>query len=106
MGLAAVLVVLLLAPLTVFTPHLLRARREGLRQYGVLASRYVDEFDQEEARDPMPTTARRPEVGRVGDAPGGHGLLSNAQGIRRRLFSFASSERVMTAGEVPYAPIG
>ena len=46
LGAVAVLVVLLLLPLTVFTPHLLRVRWEGLRHYGALASRYVTEFDQ------------------------------------------------------------
>ncbi len=39
-----------LAPLLVFSPHLLRARREGLREYGKLASRYVEEFDQKWGR--------------------------------------------------------
>ena len=34
-----------LGPLLVFTPMLARARRMGLREYGVLATRYVSEFD-------------------------------------------------------------
>jgi hypothetical protein len=34
-----------LGPLLVFTPQLARARRTGLREYGVLATRYVSEFD-------------------------------------------------------------
>jgi hypothetical protein len=34
-----------LGPLLVFTPQLVRARRMGLREYGVLATRYVSEFD-------------------------------------------------------------
>jgi hypothetical protein len=35
-----------LGPLMVFAPTLLEARRRGLRQYGVLADRYVKEFDR------------------------------------------------------------
>ena len=54
LGLEAVLLLLLLTPLTVFTPHLLRVRREGLRHYGTLASRYVTEFDQKWIRGKRP----------------------------------------------------
>lgn len=36
---------IVLGPLCVFIPSLMRAKRIGLRDYGVLASRYVDEFD-------------------------------------------------------------
>ena len=39
-------VVAILAPLCVFTPQLARAKREGLKEYGTLASSYVREFNQ------------------------------------------------------------
>ncbi len=42
----AVVMLLVLGPLLVFTPHLTRAKRAGLREYGRLASRYVEGFDQ------------------------------------------------------------
>ena len=35
-----------LGPLTVFAPKLLEAKRRGLREYGLLADRYVKEFDR------------------------------------------------------------
>ena len=41
----AVLLFAVLWPLLVFTPQLARAKRTGLREYGVLAQRYVREFD-------------------------------------------------------------
>jgi len=44
-GGVAVLLLLFLGPLLAFTPRLLRAKRIGLREYGMLASRYVKEFD-------------------------------------------------------------
>ena len=44
-GIVILLVVIILAPLTVFAPHLVAAKRSGLREYGALASRYVQEFD-------------------------------------------------------------
>jgi hypothetical protein len=39
------LLLILLGPMLVFSPCLMRAKRTGLREYGILASRYVSEFD-------------------------------------------------------------
>jgi hypothetical protein len=39
------MVILVVGPLMVFAPQLSRARRDGLREYGTLAQRYVREFD-------------------------------------------------------------
>jgi hypothetical protein len=44
-GAVAILLLLVLGPLLVFSPRLMRAKRTGLREYGTLASRYVSEFD-------------------------------------------------------------
>ena len=44
-GTVAVLLLLVLGPLLVFSPCLMRAKRTGLCEYGMLASRYVSEFD-------------------------------------------------------------
>ena len=44
-GMVAFLLLIVLGPLLVFTPRLMRAKRTGLREYGMLASRYVREFD-------------------------------------------------------------
>jgi len=43
--LVAFVVGVVLAPLLVFVPPLARAKRAGMREYGHLAKRYVDEFD-------------------------------------------------------------
>ena len=53
---AVVVIVMLvmLGPLLVFSPHLMRAKREGQREYGKLASRYVAEFDQKWVRGGAP----------------------------------------------------
>jgi hypothetical protein len=45
LGGVAVLLLLVLGPLLVFSPCLMRAKRNGLREYGMLASQYVREFD-------------------------------------------------------------
>jgi len=49
-GVVAVLLLLVLGPLLVFSPLLMRAKRSGLREYGMLASRYVSEFDHKWVR--------------------------------------------------------
>ena len=45
-GFVAFFLVIILSPLTVFTQHLWRAKREGLGDYGRLASRYVRGFEE------------------------------------------------------------
>jgi len=39
------LLFVVLGPLLVFSPRIMQAKRNGLREYGLLASRYVSEFD-------------------------------------------------------------
>ena len=46
----AFLLLIVLGPLLVFSPRLMRAKRTGLREYGILASRYVSEFDRKWVR--------------------------------------------------------
>ena len=54
---AAVVILMLcviLGPLLVFAPKLMQAKREGLREYGTLAERYVREFDAKWLRRSAP----------------------------------------------------
>ena len=44
-GFVAILLLLVLGPLLAFSPRIMKAKRTGLREYGMLASRYVSEFD-------------------------------------------------------------
>ena len=62
-GLVIALVLFVLVPLTMFTPHLARAKRQGQREYGLLANRYVQEFDAKWIR---------------GGAPAGEALIGSA----------------------------
>jgi len=45
LGGVVVLLLLVLGPLLAFSPCLIRAKKNGLRKYGMLGSRYVGEFD-------------------------------------------------------------
>jgi hypothetical protein len=51
----------ILGPLLVFAPGLVQAKRQGLREYGTLAERYVREFDVKWLRGGAP--ADEPFVG-------------------------------------------
>jgi len=53
-GLVSVMVFAILGPMLVFMPRLAAARRAGLRDAGVLASRYVREFDRKWLRGGAP----------------------------------------------------
>jgi hypothetical protein len=48
-------VVAILAPLLMFSPRMARARRKGLADYGLLAQRYVEGFDQKWVRSCHPS---------------------------------------------------
>jgi len=50
-GYISFFVAAVLAPLCVFVPDLVRAKRTGLGIYGTLASRYVDDFDKKWIRE-------------------------------------------------------
>jgi hypothetical protein len=45
-GFVAFFVLAILGPLMMFTPQMARAKRKGLAEYGLLAQRYVDGFEQ------------------------------------------------------------
>jgi len=55
------LLLIVLGPLFVFSPRLMRAKRAGLREYGRLASRYITEFDRKWVRGSA--TADEPLLG-------------------------------------------
>ncbi len=60
-GLVALMVLAILGPMLVFTPQLEAAHRRGLRQHGILAARYVREYDRKWLRGGAP--ADEPFVG-------------------------------------------
>jgi len=55
-GFIAFFVLVILGPLLMFTPGMARAKRKGLADYGLLAQRYVQSFEQKWIyRDPAPS---------------------------------------------------
>ena len=74
------LLCVVLGPLLVFAPQLARAKRQGLREYGTLAARYVREFDAKWLRGGAPPD--EPLVGSadiqsLADLAGGYEVVRN-----------------------------
>jgi len=54
LAVTAIVMMVVLGPLLAFSSNLKSAKRDGLREYGKLASRYVEEFDQKWVRGGAP----------------------------------------------------
>ena len=96
------LVFLVLCPLMVFGPQLSRARRAGLGEYGVLAQRYVREFDSKwirGKRDPAEPLVGSADVQSLAD------LANSFDVIRTMRFVPFSKETVFQLGVITLAPL-
>jgi len=84
-----------LGPLCVFAPRLAQSKRQGLCEYGALASRYVREFDRKWLRDAPPQD--EPLVG-SGDIQSLNDLAGSFEVIQgMRLFPFGKAVVMQTA---------
>lgn len=53
-GFVLLVVLIILGPLCMFSPHLVQAKRQGQREYGLLATRHAQEFDRKWIRGGAP----------------------------------------------------
>ena len=96
------LVFLLLFPLMVFAGQLARAKRVGLSEYGVLAQRYVREFDAKwlrGGRDPDEPLVGSADIQSLAD------LANSFDVIRTMRFVPFSKETVLQLGVVTLVPL-
>ena len=96
------LVFVVLCPLIVFGEQLARARRTGLGEYGVLAQRYVREFDAKWIRgnrDPAEPLVGSADVQSLAD------LAQSFDVIRTMRFVPFSKETVFQLGVITLAPL-
>ncbi|MFA5922972.1 MAG: hypothetical protein WC856_17070 [Methylococcaceae bacterium] len=96
---------LVLGPLCVFAPRLAQVKRQGLLEYGALANRYVDEFDQKWLRGGAPLD--EPLVGSgdiqsLNDMAGGFEVV---QTMRPFPFSKTIVLQTAIAGLMPVLPL-
>ena len=98
--------VFFLGPLTMFTPQLARAKRNGLADYGQLASRYVEDFEQKWVGR---NTTNADELLGSGDIQS-LADLGNSYGAVREMqlvpFALQDVTRLAVATAVPLLPLG
>src|SRR5262245_6663720 len=104
-GLVVLLMLVVLAPLTFFVAPLSRGKRAGLRDYGLLAMRYVDDFHEKWMRgvrkdgEPLVGSA---DIQSLADLAGGHDVLQEM-----RLFPASRQSLVALAVvlALPFLPL-
>jgi len=102
---AVFFLLLVLGPLCVFAPRLAQLKREGLLEYGALASRYVEGFDSKWLRGGAPLD--EPLVG-TGDIQSLNDLAGSFEVVNSmRSFPFGKTVLLQTtiAGLVPLLPL-
>jgi hypothetical protein len=80
-GCTGFFLLVVLGPLVMFTPHLVRAQREGRSKYGLLANRYVFGFEDKWLQDKVPATSEllgTPDLQALAD-------LGNSYAVVRRM---------------------
>ena len=103
-GFIVFFVVAVLAPLLMFSPRMARARRKGLADYGLLAQRYVESFDQKWVRDSLPPA----ELLGTGDIQSLADLGNSYQVIREMYivpFGLQDISRLAIATAAPLSPL-
>jgi hypothetical protein len=103
-GFIVFFVVVVLAPLLMFSLRMAQAKRKGLADYGLLAQRYVESFDQKWVRESLPST----ELLGTGDIQSLADLGNSCQVIREmRIVPFGLQDisRLAIATAAPLAPL-
>ncbi len=96
---------MVLGPLLVFSPCLMRAKMTGLREYGIFASRYVNVFDLKWVRGGAPNDeplVNSPDISSLAD-------LGNAFQVIREIqpFPFGKDEviQLVVVTLIPVLPL-
>jgi hypothetical protein len=99
-------VVAILLPLLMFSPQLARAKRQGLAEYGLLASRYVEQFDRKwvgGARSDSEDLLGSGDIQSLADLGNSYGSVRE---MRPFPFGLDDVGRLVVATAVPLVPLG
>lgn len=104
-GLIGVFLLFILGPLTMFSPQLARAKRKGLADYGLLASRYVERFEKkwvgnESQYDELLGTG---DIQSLADLGNSYAVVSEMRAIP---FGLQDMSRLALATAAPLVPLG
>jgi len=98
--------VFVLGPLTVFSPQMARVKRQGLSEYGLLANRYVDRFEQKWV---VGNAAEGDELLGTGDIQSLADLGNSYAAVKEMRavpFGMEDITRLAVATAVPLLPLG
>lgn len=104
-GFVAFFVLAILGPLVMFTPGMARAKRKGLADYGLLAQRYVEGFEQKWIhRDPAPSEdlLGASDIQSLADLGNSYGMVRDMRAIP---FGLEDITRLAIATAAPLLPL-
>ena len=104
-AIVAWLLLIVLAPLCFFLLQLGRARRAGLRKYGALASRYVDEFTHKSIDIPHPPAESRCSSATSNHWPTSATATRSIREMRSLPFGRDTVMRIAVVVLLPLAPL-
>ena len=104
-GFVAFFVLAILGPLLMFTPRMARTRRQGLADYGLLAQRYVEGFEQRWVRGgPAPTEELlgTADIQSLADLGNSYALVREMRPVP---FGLDDITRLAVATAAPFVPL-
>jgi hypothetical protein len=104
-GFIVFFVLAILGPLLMFTPQMARAKRKGLADYGLLAQRYVESFEQKWVlRDPGPSEELlgAADIQSLADLGNSYGLVREMRAVP---FGLEDISRLAAATAAPLLPL-
>ena len=103
-GFIVFFVAAILAPLLMFTPRMARVKRKGLAEYGLLAQRYVESFDQKWVReaDPQEELLGTGDIQSLADLGNSYQVLREMRAVP---FALQDAARLAVATAAPLAPL-
>jgi hypothetical protein len=103
-GFIAFFVLAILGPLLMFTPRMARAKRKGLADYGVLAQRYVESFEQKWVRNFAPSAELlgAADIESLADLGNSYAIV---QEMRPIPFGLQDISRLAAAAAAPFLPL-
>jgi len=105
-GMIGICMLFVLGPLTMFTPQLARAKRKGLADYGLLASRYVEEFEEKwvlGSASPQDELLGAADIQSLADLGNSYAVVGEMRAVP---FGLQDMTRLAAATAAPLVPLG
>jgi hypothetical protein len=103
-GFVVLFVFAVLAPLVMFSPRMIRTRRQGLAKYGFLAQRYVEGFERKWVRntDPPEELLGSADIQSLADLGNSYDIIREMRPVP---FGLQEISRLAIAMAAPFAPL-